>query len=100
MTQSEKFYTQTMAKLYADQGYLRKAAEIYHHLLAQSPEREDLRQALAAVEARIGRQQTPTAKELRLMFREWVDLMAQYNSKKRQREKQQRREDERDDEKV
>ena len=100
MTQSAKFYTRTMAKLYADQGYLRKAAEIYHHLIKQNPERDDLRQALSGVEEQIARQQTPTSKELRLMFREWVDLMTHYNSLQRQKQTQSRREDERNDEKV
>jgi len=100
MTQSSKFYTQTMAKLYADQGYLRKAAEIYHHLVRQNPERDDLRQALSEIEKRIARQQTPASKELRLLFREWVELMTQYNSLKRKRQTPQRREDEHEDEKV
>jgi Tfp pilus assembly protein FimV len=42
MTDKPDFYTKTMAKVYADQGYLTKAAEIYRFLLKQEPDRQDL----------------------------------------------------------
>jgi hypothetical protein len=70
-----------MAKLYADQGYLKKAAEIYRHLLHQHPEREDIRQALDAVERQIMAQPSPTRKDVELMLREWADLLKKKKQK-------------------
>ena len=70
-----QFFTATMAKLYADQGYLRKAAQIYRHLVHTEPDRDDLRRQLAEVEERIRRQTHPPRKELGLLMRDWVDLL-------------------------
>ncbi len=81
MTHASEFYTATMAKLYAEQGYLSKAAEIYRHLVARHPERADLRDALAVLEERMAQQQTPSPKELGLLLREWVDLMMKYKGR-------------------
>jgi len=47
------FYTATMARLCAEQGNLARAVMIYRYLLRQSPQREDLAQALAEAEARL-----------------------------------------------
>ena len=47
MSQEVNIYTETMAKVYADQGHWEKAAEIYHHLVQKDPERHDLRDSLA-----------------------------------------------------
>ena len=47
------FYTVTMARVYADQGHYEDAARIYRHLLDQTPDRADLRQALDAVLAKL-----------------------------------------------
>lgn len=80
---SSRFYTATMAELYAEQGYLRKAAQIYGHLLQKEPYREDLRSALAKIEKQIEKQTGPTRKELALLMREWVDLVKKQNQLKR-----------------
>jgi hypothetical protein len=53
MDTDRTFYTATMAGLYAEQGNLARAVMIYRHLLNQSPQREDLAQALAEAEARL-----------------------------------------------
>jgi len=79
---SSRFYTATMAKLYADQGYLRKAAQIYGDLLAREPEREDLRLALNKIQRQISEQIGPTQKELGLLLREWVGLLKKQNALK------------------
>lgn len=76
-------YTLTMARLYAEQGYLRKAVELYSHLIEQQPERSDLRDALAQVQRQIKQQPVPSKKELTLMFREWIDLMGEVNQRLR-----------------
>ncbi|GAB6908042.1 conserved hypothetical protein [Desulfosarcina cetonica] len=55
--EDKTFYTPTMARLYTDQGRFAAAARIYRYLLDQHPERGDLAEALAAVQARLP--QTP-----------------------------------------
>jgi len=47
------FYTVTMARVYADQGRYAQSARIYRYLLDQTPDREDLRQALNEVRAHL-----------------------------------------------
>lgn len=83
INQSPQQYTVTMAKLFADQGYLKKAAEIYRYLIHQYPEREDIKQALNAVERQIMAQPSPTRKDVELMLREWVDLLKKKKQKKK-----------------
>lgn len=80
---SHRFYTVTMAKLYADQGYLRKAAQVYRQLLKKEPGREDLRLALKEIEWKIDNQTHPSQKALGLLLREWVGLLKKQNALKR-----------------
>lgn len=49
LTGDKTFYTVTMARVYANQGRYEEAARIYRYLLDQTPDRSDLRQALATV---------------------------------------------------
>lgn len=72
---SPQFYTATMAKLFADQGYLRKAAEIYRHLISRNPAQRELRQALEQVERRMAELPAPTRKDTELLLREWIELI-------------------------
>jgi hypothetical protein len=69
------FFTPTMARLFAEQGYLRKAAQIYRYLLKIKPDRHGLWQELCALEEKIQQQSHPSHKELGLMMREWVVLL-------------------------
>ncbi len=85
MSPSSDYYTATMARLYAEQGYLRKAAEIYRHLLAQHPADSDLSAALETVERQMALASTPTRKELELLMREWIDLLKQKKLRERDR---------------
>ncbi len=75
MTREPSFYTASMAKLYADQGYWQKAAEIYRFLLQRYPHNEELRAALQEIEQQQAQRQAPTCKDLQLLMREWSDLM-------------------------
>ncbi|MDL2274914.1 hypothetical protein LJC22_02165 [Desulfosarcina sp. OttesenSCG-928-G10] len=47
------FYTLTMARVYANQGQLDAALRIYRYLAAKTPDREDIRSEMAALEARM-----------------------------------------------
>lgn len=72
-----------MARLYAEQGYLRKAARVYRFLLEEAPDRMDLRRELAAVEEEIRLQTHPSRKELGLLMRDWTTLMRKQRQLKR-----------------
>lgn len=47
------FYTLTMARVYVNQGELDEALRIYQYLTAKTPDREDIRSEMAALEARM-----------------------------------------------
>ncbi len=64
-----------MARVFARQGYLRKAARIYRRLLDQEPQQGDLEAELAEVRRRIAAQKRPSAGELGLLIREWAGLI-------------------------
>jgi hypothetical protein len=80
---SSRFLSATMARLYADQGYLRKAVRIYRQLLKAAPERTDLRREMAVVEEEILLQTHPSKKELSLLIRDWAALMRKQRQLKR-----------------
>ena len=77
MTLSPDCYTATMARIFTEQGYQRKAAEIYRYLLAHAPERADLRDALASLERRIAEQPAPSRKDMEMMLRDWAEMIKQ-----------------------
>lgn len=68
-------YTETMAKVYADQGHWGKAVEIYRHLLAMEPGRLDFADALAEAEKRLKEMSRKTPEQLVPLFREWIELL-------------------------
>jgi hypothetical protein len=80
---SRPFFSATIARLYADQGYLRKAAHVYRYLLREQPDRMELRRELAAVEENIRLQTHPSKKELGLLIRDWGALMRKQRQTKR-----------------
>jgi len=75
--ENDVFYTRTMAKVYADQGNLGKAAEIYNYLLKQEPGRQDLIDALSEIE---NRGFDEDRENLFMLFSEWIDLLLKFNS--------------------
>jgi hypothetical protein len=76
MTRDEPFYTVTMARVHAQQGNLAEARQVYRYLLEKEPGRQDLVEALKALEAREGQR---AMDDLRPLFREWLDLIFRYN---------------------
>jgi hypothetical protein len=72
-----------MARVFAEQGYLRQAARIYRRLLDRSPQRSDIAAQLADVESRIAAQHGPSTRDLALLIREWAALL---KKQKRQRQ--------------
>lgn len=76
MITDDIFYTKTMAKVYADQGKLDKAAEIYKYLLNEEPERQDLIDALAEIDKK---RYEKDPEGLSQLFSTWIDLVLVHN---------------------
>ena len=74
------FYTATMAKVYAEQGYFEKAVEIYGYLLKNEPGRQDLIEALADVEKKRSEKPKKGITDLVPLFEKWIDLLLEYNN--------------------
>ncbi len=75
MNNDKVFYTKTMAKIYADQGNLGKAAEIYRYLLELEPGRQDLIDTLSEVDKRLFEKDP---EDLVKLFSKWVDLLLKH----------------------
>ena len=80
MEKETEFYTATMARVYADQGHLEKAAEIYRHLLKSEPGRDDYLEALAGVERKIVSSGKKPAERLAPLFHQFFDLLLKFKS--------------------
>ncbi|MGD9058627.1 MAG: hypothetical protein PVJ41_12935 [Desulfobacterales bacterium] len=80
MKEETDFYTATMAKVYSEQEHWDKAAEIYRHLLAQEPERDDFLEALAEVEKKAKQKRQKSLEDLDALFHQWFDLMFKYKN--------------------
>jgi len=72
------FQTATMAKVFADQGHYEKAAHIYRNLLKREPARQDLADALSAVEERISDAGKTSDENIVSLLGEWVELVFKY----------------------
>ena len=64
-----------MARILAQQGHYRKAAEIYQYLLQQDPGRTDLVQALEELKRLEPESRRP---ELPDLLAEWIQLLLRY----------------------
>jgi hypothetical protein len=76
MKKDNQFYTLTMARVYAGQGYFEKAADIYRHLLAREPGRGDLAKALAEAEQAAQENRKSDHDRLVALLVRWLDLAA------------------------
>jgi len=86
MTEDNEFYTETMAKVYTDQGYLEKAAFIYRFLIEREPNRTDLAARLSEIEKRIHDEKRTGKEKLVPLFSQWVDLVLRHNKLKKLKE--------------
>jgi hypothetical protein len=77
------FYTVTMAKIYSDQGYFGKAAEIYRYLISKEPDRIELKDALVEIEAKMIKNHAGKRDRLVGLFREWLKLINNLRDLKR-----------------
>jgi hypothetical protein len=75
MSRKIGIYTETMAKVYAAQGHWGKAAEIYRHLLTETPARKDFADALAEAEKNTHKKPHKNPEQLVPLFREWIELL-------------------------
>jgi hypothetical protein len=67
--------TATMARILAQQGHHRRAAEIYRYLLQQDPSRTDLARALDELED--AKPETPS-REPGVLLAEWIEMLLRY----------------------
>jgi hypothetical protein len=79
MNNDTVFYTATMAKVHANQGNLRKAAEIYKHLIKQEPDRQDIRDSLAELEKRLQQRRKANIADLSPLIGRWIELAVSYS---------------------
>lgn len=82
MSKDDVFYTRTMAKVYADQGNLEKAAEIYKYLSDREPGCQDLMDALSEIEKK---RLENSPYHLQGLLERWVDLLLTQNRMKKLR---------------
>jgi hypothetical protein len=80
MEKETEFYTATMAKVYSEQGHWEKAADIYRHLLAQEPGRDDYLAALRSAEIKADQNRNDSLEKLATLFHQWFDLMLTYKN--------------------
>ncbi|UCD32623.1 MAG: hypothetical protein JSV38_01615 [Desulfobacterales bacterium] len=80
MIEDDVFYTETMAKIFDDQGKYEKAARIYQYLLRREPDRQDLLNAISELEKkRFGN----NIERLIHLFIQWIDLLITSNELKK-----------------
>jgi len=75
MNQDVDIYTETMAKVYADQGHWAKAAEIYERLVQSEPQRQDLIDNLEHAQQKMKEKADSGPENLVPLFREWIELL-------------------------
>lgn len=73
-----EFYTATMANVYAQQGHLGRAAEIYRHLLEREPDRMSFKEALSDIEERLRIEGPKSDSDLIPLCRKWIQLLLRY----------------------
>ena len=83
-------YTETMARVYAQQGHWSKAVEIYRRLTEKEPGRQDLAQALADAEKKVEKFEGKAPAQLVPLFQEWIELMLKYEKLKKLKQLQNR----------
>ena len=74
------FYTATLAKVYADQGYFEKSAEIYRHLLKLEPDRQELKTAMLEVEQKLKGEKKTHSQDLTPLLEKWFTLLLRYRN--------------------
>lgn len=85
MSLNDMFKTKTMARIFAQQGQLKKAAEIYVYLLKKNPNQEEVKKQLIDIRHRLSQAGQTAAKDLRPLYEKWIAL-----GFRRQREKETR----------
>jgi len=83
MNDDNDFYTETMARVYINQGYLEKAADIYTYLLGKDPTRRDLIEKLSEINIQIKENKSIGKEHLVSLFSHWIDLVLKQNKIKK-----------------
>jgi hypothetical protein len=70
--------TATMAKIFAQQGHLDEAIEIYRHLLNKDPDRSDLAEALARTEEKRDQKIASGPGDIASILSSYIGLLLNY----------------------
>ena len=78
-----EFHTATMAKVYAQQGHYKKAAEIYRHILSNEPDRQDVATELSMVEQKLADMEPESETDTResdlvYLFQKWFQMASRH----------------------
>lgn len=77
-----EFYTETLARVYAQQGHYGKAVDIYRYLLEREPNRREILEALAEIEEKLVNEGLKNDSDLVPLFRKWIRLLLRYRQYK------------------
>ncbi len=69
---TKSIWTATLARLYARQGLWDEAARVYRELVVREPDRQDLRDELAVVEAQLSKGR------MEKLLQRWLELLLDY----------------------
>jgi tetratricopeptide (TPR) repeat protein len=83
MITDKSLFTQTLARVYAEQGHFDEAAKIYRHLLEICPDRSEYIEAFQQIENRLVANGLQSDKYLVDLISSWVDLEMGYARMKR-----------------
>ncbi len=86
MSLNDMFKTKTMARIFTQQGQLKKAAEIYLYLLKKNPNQEDVKKQLIDIRRRLNQAGQTAAKDLRPLYEKWIALGFRQHREKETRE--------------
>ena len=83
MITDKSLFTQTLARIYAEQGHFQQAAHIYRHLLKTWPDRPEYLEAFQRIEDQLAADGLNLNQDLIGLISTWVDLEMGYARMKR-----------------
>ena len=78
MNIDDVFKTRTMARILTNQGKLKKAAEIYEHLIKNDPHNKELTEDHNNLKKMMDSEYNLIAKNLMPLYRKWINLKIKY----------------------
>jgi hypothetical protein len=86
MSLDDIFKTKTMARIFVEQGQLKKAAEIYLFLLKKNPNQKEIKNHLMDIRRRLNQSVQGAARDLKPLYEKWINLAIVHHQEKKQEE--------------